>query len=66
VPASGALSSTACHSPLLLFRLRTDWLINIERIRWLGLGICLHDFRHATNTPGISSSTTSTMDVSVC
>ena len=26
--------------------LRTDCLINIERIRWLGLGICLHDFRH--------------------
>jgi hypothetical protein len=46
VPASGAPSSTARHSPLLLFRLRTDCLINIERIRWLGLGICLHDFRH--------------------
>ncbi len=45
MPASGAPSSTARHPPLLLFRPRTDCLIIIERISWLGLGICLHDFR---------------------
>ena len=34
------------HSPLLLFRLRTDCLIDIERIRRLGFGVRLHEFRH--------------------
>ena len=37
---------SARQSPLLLFRLRTDCLIDIERIRRLGFGVRLHEFRH--------------------